>query len=177
MPTRRADAGGTGLPNDSALYFKLVRVVNLTARPFVEKLALQHRLSLNEWRVMIVLASHPGCAGHEIAQTTGLDKMSVSRAIAALDRHGRVAKRADTRDARRTLLELNRDGRRLFEAIGASGRQRELQLFAGFDATSKEHLERLVDRLLGALEAADAAGDAEASPARPDAGRRAASAA
>jgi len=179
MPSRRAAAGGTDLPNDSALYFKLVRVVNLTARPFVETLALKHRLSLNEWRVMIVLASHPGRAAHEIAQATGLDKMSVSRAIAGLTRHGRITKRADTLDARRTLLELNREGRRLFEAVGASGHERELQLFAGFDAASKAHLERLVDHLLGALEAADAAdaaADGQTTPARPRAPRRSASA-
>ncbi len=176
MPPRRARAGGTDLPNDSALYFKLVRVVNLTARPFVETLALKHRLSLNEWRVMIVLASHPGCAAHEIAQATGLDKMSVSRAIAGLSRHGRITKRADTLDARRTLLELNREGRRLFEDVGASGHERELQLFAGFDAASRAHLDRLVVHLLDALEAADAAADAQADPVRPVARRRSASA-
>ena len=62
MTARRVRGGGARLPYDGELFFKLVRVVNLTARPFVETLARRHRLSLNEWRVMIVLASHPGSA-------------------------------------------------------------------------------------------------------------------
>jgi DNA-binding MarR family transcriptional regulator len=101
---------------------------------------------------MIVLASHPGSAAHEIADVTGLDKMSVSRAIAALDRHGRISRRPDPDDARRTLLELNAAGRRMYEAIGTSGREREAQLFAGLGAADKAQLERLIDRLVAAVE-------------------------
>lgn len=148
---------GARLPHDGELFFKLVRVVNLTARPFVETLARQHRLSLNEWRVMIVLGSHPGSAAHEIADAIGLDKMSVSRAIAGLERQGRVVKRADPGDARRVLLELAPAGRRLYEAVGAAGRLREIQLFAGLDAADKAQLERLVDRLVTAIDAPPAA--------------------
>lgn len=129
-----------------------MRVVNLTARPFVETLARRHKLSLNEWRVMIVLASHPGSAAHEIADVTGLDKMSVSRAIAALGRHDRISRRPDPQDARRTLLELNAAGRRIYQAIGISGREREAQLFAGIGADDKAELERLIDRLVAAVE-------------------------
>jgi DNA-binding MarR family transcriptional regulator len=144
------------LPDDGGVFFKLVRLVNLTARPFVETLARQHRLSLNEWRVMVVLANHPGFAAHEVVRATGLDKMSVSRAIAALDRHGRVLKRADPRDARRVPLELSAAGRRLFEAIGARGAERESQLFAAIDAPALAQLERAIDRLTAAIELADA---------------------
>ena len=89
----RAPASGPRLLADDSLFFKLVRVVNLTARPFVETLSRQHQLSLNEWRVMVVLASHPGVAAHEVAEITGLDKMSVSRALAALERRRRVQRR------------------------------------------------------------------------------------
>jgi len=59
------------LPLDRSLFSKLVRVVNLTARPFVETLLRSHQLSLNEWRVMVVLASHPGVVAREIADSTG----------------------------------------------------------------------------------------------------------
>ncbi len=151
MARRGTGAAGARLPHDGELYFKLVRVVNLTARPFVETLARRHRVSLNEWRAMIVVASHPGCAAHEIAEITGLDKMSVSRAIAALDRHGRIVRRPDPQDARRTLLELSAAGKRLYEAIGTGGRARETQLFAGLDAADKARLEALVDRMIAAV--------------------------
>jgi DNA-binding MarR family transcriptional regulator len=143
------------LPIDSSLLFKLVRVVNLTAHPFVESLAKTHQLSLNEWRAMVVLASHPGVAAREIAEHTGLDKMSVSRAIAALDRHRRVRKEADPQDARRTRLWLNAAGQALFESIGALASQREAQLFSGISAAEQQAVGKLIDRLIAALIASE----------------------
>lgn len=139
------------LPLDSSLFFKLIRVVNLTARPFVETLARTHDISLNEWRAMVVLASHPGCAAHEVAEYTGLDKMSVSRAIAALQRHARIHKLADPDDARRICLRLNAAGQALFKAIGNQAALREVQLFQGFSAADRQQLGKSIDRLIAAL--------------------------
>ncbi len=139
------------LPIDDSLFFKLVRVVNLTARPFVETLSRAHHLSLNEWRVMVVLASHPGIAAREVADATGLDKMSVSRALAALERHGRLQRQADPADARRALLELTSAGQALFERIGVLAGEREAQLFGGISRAETKSLAALVDRLSAAL--------------------------
>jgi DNA-binding MarR family transcriptional regulator len=142
---------------DSSLFFKLVRVVNLTARPFVETLARTHQLSLNEWRVMVVLASHPGVAASDLALATGLDKMSISRAIAALSRHGRIIKKADTRDGRRTLLRLSAAGQRVYQTIGERAKLREAQLFGGIGEAELDQLDRLLDQLLSALSEAEEA--------------------
>jgi DNA-binding MarR family transcriptional regulator len=152
MATRAGRAGpGARLPIDDSLFFKLVRLVNLTARPFVETLARTHQLSLNEWRVMVVLASHPGVAAHEVAEATGLDKMSVSRALSALARRRRIERRSDNADARRVLLQLNAAGRALYEAIGSMAAQREAQLFRGVGRAEQARLASLVDRLAAGL--------------------------
>jgi DNA-binding MarR family transcriptional regulator len=150
-PRRRAAA----LPLDSSLFFKLVRVVNLTARPFVETLSRTHQLSLNEWRTMVVLASHPGATASDVVLSTGLDKMSVSRAIAALSRHGRLHKRPDAADARRTLLWLSDEGRRVFRTVGTPAKRREAQLFGGIDAAELARFGHTIDRLLAALSEAE----------------------
>lgn len=157
LAPRPAAGVGVRLPDDSGLFFKLVRIVNLMSRPFVETLSRQHRISLNEWRVMIVVARHPGCAAHQVARATGLDKMSVSRAIAALDRHRRLARRPDPHDARRTLLSLNAAGERLFRTIGVAGKAREGALLAGLDGGAQAQLARLLDRMIAAIEAPEAA--------------------
>lgn len=149
--TRLPGSGPRLTIDDDSLFFKLVRVVNLTARPFVETLSRQHQISLNEWRVMVVLASHPGMAAHEVAESTGLDKMSVSRALTTLERHGRVQRRADPADARRLLLELNATGRQLLERLGVLATQREAQLFGGLDREEKQQLGRTIDRLAAAV--------------------------
>lgn len=145
---------------DSSLFFKLVRVVNLTARPFVETLSRAHHLSLNEWRVMVVLASHPGVAATDVADVLGLDKMSVSRALAALERHGRLDKRADPADARRARLALSASGTALYRRIGISAAAREAQLFGGISAADLAGMRRTLDRLIDAVRASDSAAGA-----------------
>ena len=148
--------GKATLPMDDSIFFKLVRLVNLTARPFVETLGKAHKLTLNEWRVMLVIASHPCVAAQEVALHTGLDKMSVSRALAGLTRSNRVLRRNDPADKRRGLLTLSAAGRRVYEQIGVGSKAREAQLFAAVSATEQQRLDRTLDRLIGTLLAADA---------------------
>ena len=144
------------LPMDDSIFFKLVRVVNLTARPFAESIARANRITLNEWRVMLVLASHPGAAAQEVALHTGLDKMTVSRALSGLARHGRLVRKIDAADKRRSCLWLSAAGQRVYEKIGVGGKAREAQLFSAVGRGDREHLARTLDTLIATLLAADA---------------------
>jgi len=152
-----ASAASVGALIDDSIFFKLVRVVNLTARPFVESVGRAHRLTLNEWRVMLFLASRPGSAAQDIVGHTGLDKMTVSRALAGLQRRGRLVRREDPRDKRRALLTLSAAGRRVYEQIGVGGKAREQQLFAALSADDRVQLGRTLDTLIMTLLATDAA--------------------
>lgn len=157
-PARRGRPAGpreAGLPIDSSLFFKLARVVNLTARPFVETLARTHQLSLNEWRVMVVVASHPGVAATDVVDATGLDKMSVSRAIAALVRRHRLGKWPDPQDRRRSQLALTAAGLDLYRLIGTRAQRREAQLFGGVGAAEQARFGATLDRLAAALARSD----------------------
>ncbi len=142
------------LPVDSSLFFKLVRVVNLTARPFHESVGKQHHLSLNEWRAMVVLASHPGVSATDIAELTGLDKMSVSRALTGLEKHERLKRESDPSDQRKSLLTLSPVGRRLFARIGAQAKEREARLFAGVSPSEVAQMNATLDKLVAALRSA-----------------------
>ena len=143
------------LPVDSSLFFKLVRVVNLTARPFQAGLGKAHQLTINEWRVMVVLASHPGSAATDIAEITGLDKMSVSRALSGLRKLGRVRLQSDDADLRRSKVYLTAAGKKLYARIGAQAQQREAQLFSGLSAQEHEAMGATLDKLVSALREAE----------------------
>ncbi|TFY96332.1 MarR family winged helix-turn-helix transcriptional regulator [Ramlibacter humi] len=139
------------LPVDSSLFFKLVRVVNLTARPFHDTVGKANHLTLNEWRAMVVLASHPGVAAADIAESTGLDKMAVSRAIAGLDKTGRLVKKEDPGDQRRSRLYLSAEGQRLFTKVGRTAKKREAELFNGISAEELERFGATADKLVAAV--------------------------
>lgn len=149
-----------------SVFFKLVRVVNLTARPFQQRVGRQHQLTLNEWRVMAVLGRRPGLTATQVADLTGLDKMAVSRALAGLQRHKRLHRHEDPTDLRRSRLYLSTIGKALYATVSAQAREREAELFAG--VTAKElcemnaTLDTLIASVTGATEAADPdAGQAE----------------
>lgn len=147
---RSPEAAAARAPLDASLFFKLIRVVNLTARPFHEHVGKQHALRLTEWRVMMVLASHPGIAATEVADLTGLDKMTVSRALAGLQRRGRLRREDDPADQRRSRLYLTPAGQRLYAQIAVTARQREAQLFAGVSEADQHQLSATLDRLAAA---------------------------
>jgi DNA-binding MarR family transcriptional regulator len=136
---------------DSSVFFKLIRLVNLTARPFQESVGKLHQLSLIEWRVMVVLASHPGAVATEVVSFSGLDKMSVSRALASLLRAGRIIRTPDALDARRAHVHLSPKGTVLFERISESAVVREAQLFSGISASDLKRFEATVEKLTAAL--------------------------
>jgi DNA-binding MarR family transcriptional regulator len=105
---------------------------------------------------MVVLASRPGAAATEVVDSTGLDKMSVSRAIAGLAKRGRLRKAADPADGRRVRLTLSAEGMTLFRRIGSAASRREALLFGKVPAAEQARLGRTLDGLIAALRSSEA---------------------
>lgn len=158
MPAPARPKGATkggAPPLDRSVIFRLIRLVNLAARPFVERIGKPNSLTLPEWRVMVVLATRPGSTGAEIAFESGLDKMAVSRAIAALERAGRARRFRDPGDRRMGRVALSGAGLSVYRAIAVLAREREAMLLGGLSEDQKAALEAAVDRMTGRIVAAD----------------------
>lgn len=138
------------LDPDRSPVFKLLLLVNLTAKPFGRLFARRHQLSLAEWRVMLTLAAEPDLVAAAVADRLGLDRMAVSRAIAALERRGRVRRRPDPADGRRAHLALTEAGWALYRLIAPSGQEREDALLGELDAAERAELDRLLGKLIRA---------------------------
>ena len=135
-------AHGVAVALADSLLFRLIRLVNRTARPFTETLARRYHLGLSEWRVLAVLAAHAELTASALADRIGIDKMSVSRSLATLERRGRIARRADPNDGRKVLVRATTDGRTLVEQVGTLAMQREAELFRTLDAASRARLDQ-----------------------------------
>jgi DNA-binding MarR family transcriptional regulator len=152
---------------EDSVFFKLVRVVNLTARPFQQRVGRQHQLTLNEWRTMAVLGTQPGLTATQLCELTGLEKMAVSRALAGLKRHKRLHRHEDPTDLRRSRLYLSSAGKALFETVRVQAREREGELFAGVGAEDLRHLNATLDRLIASVAGQDAQAANPPSMLRP----------
>ncbi|MBV8448109.1 MAG: MarR family transcriptional regulator [Hyphomicrobiales bacterium] len=93
---------------------------DLVARAFAETVGRRYNLTLPEWRCMMVLASRPGLANVEVAEASGVDVMTVSRALRRLEQHRRLERRADPTDKRRITGSLTARGLDLFRTVAAS---------------------------------------------------------
>lgn len=136
---------------EDALVYRLLRLVNLLAKPFQERFGTRYDLTLAEWRVMMALAARPGITVTEIADWSGLHVMNVSRSVARLVRKGRVLREVDPADRRRALLRLSRRGTALFEIIAPSAQAREDMVRTVLSAREAKSLRVTIDRLIDHL--------------------------
>ena len=139
------------------LVARLLRLVNLIAKPFFSEHASRHHLSINDWRVMVALAARPRVAASEICEQTGMHPMNVSRSVARLERLGRVKRYADQQDRRRSLLRLTPAGHAVFASIAPSAQAREEAVRHSLSARETVVLRALLDKLITRIGAAPAA--------------------
>lgn len=152
--SRLADAKGDKV----ALLHQLLKLTNRLMAPFSTHLSHRYRISLNEFRMLMTIGALGRTASHELAELTGVNVMSVSRAVATLERHGRIEIRPDPANRRRKWLALTDEGERLYAAMHPQSEQVADYLFSELSAQEVGQLDRIVSRLIATLEARDEAG-------------------
>jgi DNA-binding MarR family transcriptional regulator len=106
-------------------------------------------LSIPEWRVMAVLAANPGLSAAEVTARTAMDKVAVSRAVAALLAAGRLRRTMVKSDRRRTHLVLTPAGNRVYAQVVPLALEYERHLVAPLSPRDRATLDRLLRILLG----------------------------
>ena len=134
------------------LLYRLLKLTNLISRPFFASDAERYQISMNELRVLMTLAPLREAASHELVDAAGMHPMNVSRAVAALRRHGRVQQRADPDNRRRKLLQLTPEGVALYRSLVPHVQQVANRLFDTMSAEEIASLSRLLDGMTVRLE-------------------------
>lgn len=104
---------------------------------------LHPELSLVSYTLLGHLEESGGCRATDLAAHYALDKSTVSRQVAALERARLVERRLDPDDHRVQVLELTEDGRRILDRVTDSRRaafrerladwpEEDLRRFAGY---------------------------------------------
>jgi MarR family transcriptional regulator, lower aerobic nicotinate degradation pathway regulator len=145
----------------TALLHDLLKLQNRLMAPFSTHLAHRYRISLNEFRLLMTIGALGQTASHEVAELTGVNVMSVSRAVATLQKHGRVEVVRDEGNRRRKWLTLTDEGRRLYEVMRPQSDKVADYLFAGMAPGELDGLAQVVAQLIDRLEATDDQGRSE----------------
>lgn len=137
---------------------RLLKLNNRLLQPFSVYLEHQHKISVNEFRLLMLIGRMRETASHELAELTGVNTMSVSRAVAALRRHGRVNVCTDPRNRRRKTLTLTAEGARLYRTMLPATDKVASYLFHALKPDEQVAFDRCLTILIEALEARDAEG-------------------
>ena len=84
---------------------------------FSANLETRHDISVNEFRVLMMAGQLGETASHEIADSTGMPVMAISRTVAALEKRGLIERKVDSSNRRRKPLMLTAAGQTLFEKM------------------------------------------------------------
>jgi len=131
------------------LPYRLSVLSNTVSSAIAAAYFMNFGLSIPEWRVMAVLAANPGLSAAEVTARTAMDKVAVSRAVAALQSAGRLHRTTAPSDRRRTHLELTRSGMRVYARVVPMALDYERALVAPLSSRDLATLDRLVRVLLG----------------------------
>jgi DNA-binding MarR family transcriptional regulator len=134
---------------------QLLKLTNRLMAPFSTHLAHRYKISLNEFRLLMTIGNLGRTASHELAELTGVNVMSVSRAVATLQRHGRIEVVRDPANRRRKWLTLTEEGQRLYEIMHPQSEKVAEYLFSDLDAAEVTRLHATLTRLIATLEARD----------------------
>ena len=126
----------------------LVHVLSsLIGRAFYGEVALRHRLSLPEWRVLMTLAAHPGSTAADIVERWAMQPMMASRAIALLKRRGWVQRKRRSADRRSFALWLTDRGRVAHRRVVPDAQTRYREIMSCLTPRERAALERMLSRL------------------------------
>ena len=140
------------------LMHRMLKLTNRLMAPFSAHLATQHKIGVNEFRMLTALGRWGQQASHELAERTGVSAMSVSRAVGALQKNGRIKVETDPNNRRRKRLRLTEKGRALYEEAEPQSDRVAAYLFRELSDEELKVLDGIVDKLLHALEETDEQG-------------------
>jgi DNA-binding MarR family transcriptional regulator len=104
-------------------------------------------LRIPEWRLVTVIAEGAGVTQQALGVATRMDKVTVSRAAAALVDRGLVERQPNPGDQRSHLLALTATGRALYDDVAPKALELEAQVFAGFSPQEIAVFRAMLDRI------------------------------
>jgi DNA-binding MarR family transcriptional regulator len=129
------------------LPYRLSVLTNLVSGAIASAYEERFGLTIPEWRVVAVLARHPGLSAAEVATHTRMDAVAVSRAVTRLLRAGRLRRSIAAEDRRRSVLRLSAAGESMYREIAPLALRYERALLACLEESETRTLDAVLDKL------------------------------
>jgi DNA-binding MarR family transcriptional regulator len=132
---------------DRFLPYRLSVASNAVSGRISEAYRKRFGLKIPEWRLIAILAERESITPLDIGAAGELDKITVSRAAAALIARGLVHQSKNPGDGRSHFLSLTSDGLALYSEIAPTALALEADLLASFSPSERQVLDALLRRI------------------------------
>ena len=132
---------------ENFLPYRLSVLAQLVSESLHDLYAGPFDLSVTQWRVMAALGRFAPLTASDVGQRIVMDKVAVSRAVAALMKRNLVERATDRQDRRRATLRLSGRGRAMHARIVPLALEYEVQLCQALSAEERQTFDALSDRL------------------------------
>lgn len=131
---------------------KLLKLNHRLLAPFSAHFEQQFNITVNQFRVLMMVGRLGATASHEIVELTAANPMSVSRSVAELKKSGRLNVASDPNNGRRKTLTLTAEGQKLYEAMLPATAKVMAYLFKDLREDEIMAFDRYVTTLIKTLE-------------------------
>lgn len=142
-----SDPKMSDLKLDDFLPYRLSIASNRVSAAIASTYQALFGLKIPEWRLIAVIAEAAGTTQQALGLATRMDKVTVSRAAAALVERGLIERLPNDADQRSHLLALTAAGRTLYDSVVPKALELEARVFADFSASELAAFRAMLDRL------------------------------
>ncbi len=138
---------------ENFLPYRLSVLAQLVSESLHDLYAAPFDLTVTQWRVMAALGRFAPLTASDVGQRIVMDKVAVSRAVAALVKRGLVERATDRADRRRSSLRLSPRGGAMHAKIVPLALEYEAKLYNSLTPGECQTFNSLSDRLFARAEA------------------------
>ena len=130
------------------LPYRLSLLANTVSQGIAASYRDEFGISVPEWRILAVLGRSTAQTASDLVRRTAMDKVTIHRAVKALEQKGLLERRPDDGDRRRQPLRLTQPaGHALLDAIVPRARAFERHLLEALTPEETGQLDRLLEKL------------------------------
>lgn len=145
--SKQANDGGASLSLENFLPYRLTLLADLVTDALARIYSDRHNIGIPEWRVLATLGQLGPMTAKAVGQYTHMHKTKVSRAVAALEEKGLLARQPDATDKRAAWLRLTDAGKTIHEDLVPAAVDFTRRLEEVLDEQDRQALETILTKL------------------------------
>jgi DNA-binding MarR family transcriptional regulator len=127
--------------------YRLARLAEAVSQATAQVYSERFDLTRDEWRVLAALAEAGAVKTAQVLESTTLDKMRVSRALARMEKAELIERSPDPDDGRGQRVRLLPPGRALYRKIVPMVQAREAYLLEALEPAERAALDKAMDKV------------------------------